>query len=146
MSVAVSSLCLFLSLGVVNSQTFPYVSFMGQILANHSYVDLSRVGSDRSGIDSLQCHTDLDTCCSSSEETDWYFPDGTKLPFSGNIYQGRLSRRVDLRHTSSGSLSYGIYHCAIPTNSVHGDLRDSVFVGLYSGHTGIFNLTIAWTN
>ena len=54
MSVAVSSLCLFLSLGVVNSQTFPYVSFMGQILANHSYVDLSRVGSDRSGIDSLQ--------------------------------------------------------------------------------------------
>ena len=45
----------------VNSQlTFPYVSFMGQTLANHSYVDLSLVGDDGSGSDSVQCHTDLE--------------------------------------------------------------------------------------
>ena len=29
---------------LVYCQTFPYVSFMGQTLANHSYVDLSQVG------------------------------------------------------------------------------------------------------
>ena len=29
------------SVGEVCSQTFPYVTFLGQTLANHSYVDLS---------------------------------------------------------------------------------------------------------
>ena len=52
------------SLEDVNSQSFPYVSFHGQTLANHSYVDLSLVGDDGSGSDSVQCHTDLSTCCS----------------------------------------------------------------------------------
>ena len=47
-------------------QTFPYVSFglMGQALSNHSYVDLSTVGSAGDNSDSVVCHTDLDTCCS----------------------------------------------------------------------------------
>ena len=64
---------------IVNCQIFPYVSFSGQILANHSYVDLSLLGSDYSGSDSVQCHTDLVTCCSHSQGShrgDWYFPDG----------------------------------------------------------------------
>ena len=32
------------SVGEVYCQNFPYVYFMGQTLANHSYVDLSQVG------------------------------------------------------------------------------------------------------
>ena len=40
------------------------VSFMGQTLANHSYVDLSTVESEPDGSDSVQCHTDLSPCCS----------------------------------------------------------------------------------
>ena len=32
---------------------------MGQTLANHSYVDLSLVGEDVWGSDSVKCHTDL---------------------------------------------------------------------------------------
>ena len=62
MAVFVLLLSLFWS--VVCSHTFPYVSFLGQTLANHSYVDLSLVGDDLSGSDSVQCHTDLGTCCS----------------------------------------------------------------------------------
>ena len=31
---------------VHSQQTFPYVCFMNQTLANHSYVDLSLVGDD----------------------------------------------------------------------------------------------------
>ena len=46
------SLLLFL-VEVHSQQTFPYVSFMGQTLANHSYVNLSLVGT--SGSDSVQC-------------------------------------------------------------------------------------------
>ena len=77
-------LSLLWSLVEVHSQTFPYVSFNGQTLANHSYVDLSLVGNDGSGSDSVQCHTDLSTCCSSNQgphRGDWYFPNGTRLPF-----------------------------------------------------------------
>ena len=44
-------LSLFWSL--VHSQTFPYGTFMGQTLANHSYLDLS-----------IKSHYDLITCCS----------------------------------------------------------------------------------
>ena len=61
---------------------------MGQTLANHSYVDISLVRDDSSGSDSVQCITDLDTCCTNTDgpyRGDWYFPDGTRLPFSGNI-------------------------------------------------------------
>ena len=50
------------SLVEVNSQTAPYVSFVGQTLAKHSYVDLSLVGDDIRGSDTVQCHTDLATC------------------------------------------------------------------------------------
>ena len=92
----VSLLSLLWSLVEVHSQTFPYVSFSGQTLANHSYVDFSLVGSDDSGSDSVQCHTDMSTCCSSAQgphRGDWYFPNGTRLPFAGNggIFQKPLA-------------------------------------------------------
>ena len=59
---------LFLSLlwslvEVSSQQTSPYVSFMDQTLANNSYVDLSLVGDDFYGSDSVRCHTNLSTCC-----------------------------------------------------------------------------------
>ena len=61
-------LCLLWSLVEVNSQTeYPYVSFMGETLANHAYVDLSLVGNDDSGNDSVQCHTDLESCCTCTQ-------------------------------------------------------------------------------
>ena len=67
------ALALLLLLGLlcwplVNSQSFPYVSFRGQTLANHSYVNLSEVGDDYyTGSDSVQCDTDLSTCCSGAQ-------------------------------------------------------------------------------
>ena len=124
---------------VHSQQTFPYVSFMGQPLDNHSYVDVSLVGSDNSGSYSVQCHTDVGTCCSGPQGVhrgDWYFPDGTRLKFtgSGDIYQNRRAQRVDL-HRTSGSTPPGIYHCYIPSVAVHDDsdifVRESVYIGLY---------------
>ena len=66
------------SVGDVYCQTFPYVSFMGHTLANHSYVNLSLVGDHRGG-ESVECVPNLSTCCSGVQGVqrgDWYFPDG----------------------------------------------------------------------
>ena len=142
-SVIVNALALIVS--VVNSQTFPYVSFMGQTLANHSYVNISRVGSDGSG--SVQCITDLATCCRSSDgphRGDWYFPNGTRLPFPGDpgdIYEQRVSQRVDLRRRNNANLPVGIYRCDIPTIAVKDvSVRDAVYVGLYSTGGGNYKI------
>ena len=131
----------------VNSQTAPYVSFMGQTLANHSYVDLSLVGQATSGSDSVQCHTDLGTCCSGTDghhRGDWYSPSSTdRLPFSpevGDIFEQRVTQRVELRRRNSATSPVGIYHCEIPTNDVHDgtdiSVRDTVYVGLYTASGG----------
>ena len=128
----------------VNSQTFPFVSFMGQTLANHSYVDLSLVGDDVSGNDSVQCHTDLSTCCSSPQgphRGDWYFPDGTRLYYYYyNIFEQRLAQRVDLRRRNSATSPVGIYRCDIPTEAVHNNsdssVRATVYMGLYTASGG----------
>ena len=120
-------------------QTFPYVSFglTGQSLADHSYVNLSTVGSAGDNSDGLVCHTDLSTCCSVGQgihRGDWYFPDGTVLPFSGSIYLGRSAQRAIIRRTTATGPT-GIYRCDIPTIAVHDDsdisVRDTIYVGLY---------------
>ena len=144
-----SLLLLFLlSLVEVYCQTFPYVSFMGQTLVNHSYVDLSTVGNSSDGSNSVQCHTDLSTCCSARQgihRGDWYFPNGTRLPFSGDMYEARGAQRVFLRRTTATGPT-GIYRCDIPTNAVHDDtdisVRDTVYVGLYIIGEGIAMLSV----
>ena len=127
-------LCLVSALVEVHSQTVPYVSFMGTNLPNHSYVDLTLVG-EAYGSDNVQCHTDLDSCCSSAQGADrgdWYFPNGTRLPFIGDIYERRGAQRVDLRHRNSGDPS-GVYRCDIQTVAVNDeDGRETVYVGLYA--------------
>ena len=122
----------------VHSQTVPYVSFMGTNLPNHSYVDLTLVGSAGDGGDSVQCHTDLSTCCSGAQgenRGDWYFPNGDRLRFSNgpdDIYETRDAQRVDLRRRNNGDTS-GIYRCDIETNAVnYEDGRETVYVGLYA--------------
>ena len=137
-------LCLLLwCLVEVHSQTeFPYVSFMGETLPNHAYVDLTEVGDDNGDPgNTVRCHTDLDTCCSSNQgqhRGDWYFPDGTRLPFSGlgDTYEAREAQQVDIRHRNYADSPSGIYRCDIPTNAVHDEndisVRETVYVGLYA--------------
>ena len=131
----------------VNSQTFPYVSFTDQTQANHSYVDLSQVGDLLEFDRHLQCHTDLSTCCSGvdgSHRGDWYFPNGTMLPFSGggDIFQDRNAQRIDLHRRNDANSPTGIYHCDIATNAVHDNsdisVREPVYVGLYTASGGIY--------
>ena len=142
----VSLLLLSVCLAEIHCQTsFPYVSFMGQTLANHSYVDLSTVGSGYDGCDSVQCHTDLSTCCSNAQgphRGDWYFPNGTRLPFASSsvpIGLGRAAQRVVIRRATATGPT-GIYRCGISTETVHHSsdisVRDTVYIGLFTSSGG----------
>ena len=107
------------------------------------------MGSDHSGSDSVRCHTDLDTCCSSTQgphRGDWYFPDGYRLPFSGGggIFLSRGARGVDLRRRNSANSPVGIYRCYIATEAGYdrigyNSLRERVYVGLYTAIGGMFH-------
>ena len=123
-------------------QTFPYVSFMGETLADHSYVDISQVGYDFTGGSNIvHCHTDLDTCCSAAQglhRGDWYFPNGNRLPFPGSvspIVEFRQDQRVELRRTTSSAMvPTGLYYCDIAVHS--NGMRETVYVGLYASNGG----------
>ena len=140
---------------LVDSQTgFPYVSFRGESLPNHGYVDLSLVGDPEtrtSSGDAVQCHTDIQACCSAGEggirTGDWYFPDGKRLPFASNmtadIHLQRTAQRVDLRRRRNALSPSGIYRCSIQVN---GDdnipERERVYVGIYD--SGGKTFTHSW--
>ena len=157
-SLCIGFITIFLSWSPadVNSQTFPYVSFMGQILANHSYVDLSLVGrpDHPEGGPSVECHTYLASCCRGVDGVhrgDWYFPNRVRLPFSQRIgiFEAREFQRVDLRRNYEGLLSSGIYRCDIAVNNDNDtSVRDiSVYVGLYANGGGTsFTLVILHAN
>ena len=103
---------------------------MGNGLANHSYLDLSLVGTSHSK--RVQCRTDVDTCCSQYQgyhRGNWTFPNGTVLPSSGDIYQRGHEKRVDI-YRSSGS-EYGIYHCNIAVHVGFSSMIGFFYVGLY---------------
>ena len=152
---AAVSVLLFLlwSLVEVHSQTAPYVTFMGETLPNNSYVDLSLVGGVGSG-DEIVCHTDLTTCCRGGYgpyRGDWYFPNGTRLPFPGDhpLVERRQLRRVEIhRGAVNGSIPSGIYHCSIETVAVNSTdntdttTRETVYVGLYDSGGGQAIVTI----
>ena len=132
--LTVVSLVLLWSLIEVHSQSFPYVSFMNKTLANNSYVNFSLVDD---GSNSVQCHTDLTTCCSYRQgihRGDWFFPNGSRLSFHfSNTHEFRNDSRVHLRRKTSTSPS-GMYRCDMETvASLNKTMaRETVYVGLYA--------------
>ena len=130
-------LCLLLALVEVHSQTAPYLTFKGDNIPNHSYVDLNTVGTENN--ETVQCHTDLLTCCGSAQgpdRGDWYSPNGNRLQFSGDVAESRSAQLVVLFYTGSGGTS-GIYRCDIETVAVNNnDGHETVYVGLYTSGGG----------
>ena len=134
-TVLILLLCFLSAVVDVCSQTVPYISFMGTNLPNHSYIDFTQVGE---GSDSVQCHTDLTTCCNRAQgphRGDWYFPNGERLQFNSfsgnNLYEIRDAQRVDLRVHGTPTLPEGLYRCGIETSATSNDNQESVYVGLY---------------
>ena len=133
-AIAPLLLCLLFAPVEVHSQIVPYLTVMGNNIPNHSYVDLNTVGTYFNS-KNVQCHSDLNTCCSGvqgPDRGDWFFPNGNRLPFSGNVSEGRGPQRVSLQYTGSGGTS-GIYRCDIETVAVNdNDGNETVYVGLYT--------------
>ena len=135
-AVKISTVCVLLSLCVhCQSQEYPHVRFMGNVLMNHSYVNLSLVG--RSENNRVSCHTDRDTCCTMAQGNahrgDWFFPNGTRLEFSNygeDIYQMRGAQRVSLLRRNNGNVS-GIYHCNIIIGTGTDPMIGIFYIGLY---------------
>ena len=142
-------LVLILSLVEVHSQTAPYVSFMGVNLPNHAYVDLTTVEEDIGDPgDTVRCHSDLTTRCTGNQgihRGDWYFPDGSVLPFAnnpGSIVEDREPQEVHIRRRNNAMSPSGIYRCDIETMAVNDDVLatitgETVYVGLYLPNGGI---------
>ena len=130
---------------VDSEQTYPHVSFKGRTLVNNSYVNIEQVGHFVNGNDSVRCLTDLNSCCNGSlfHRGDWYFPNGTRLPFGGeggDILESRGKQVIDLRRKGTANSPAGIYRCDASTIAVHSDsdksVKASVYVGLYATDGG----------
>ena len=144
-SQCVCLLTLLWSLVEVHSQTStPFISFMGNTLDNHSYVEFSEVGDELDGSDSVRCHSELVMCCTSAQgeflRGDWFFPDGSVLAFPGptnDPFEGRGAQVVDLRRTSALTPS-GLYRCDIAFDADDPSAKQTFYVGIYN-NGGIYS-------
>ena len=147
---AAVSVLLLWSLVEVHSQTAPYLTFMGETLPGHSYVDLSALGDIDNETDYVVCHTDLASCCGGSlpDRGFWFFPNGAELP--GAVGSGAANNPIVLmrgpqivrliRGTGSGDAPSGLYRCIIETVADNGPgspspdngIGETLYVGVYS--------------
>ena len=94
---------------VLNGVTYP----------NQSFVLRTDIGEGDAGV---QCTTDRDGCCSGEGRAgDFYFPNGEKVPVSGNdllrtYYRNRGSGFIRLNRRSNGVIT-GLFRCEIPDAS-----------------------------
>ena len=128
---------LFLFLVGVHSETVtPYLSFLGENLSNHSYVNFTQV----TWFNNVQCHSKLEGCCGRTEEGprgDWFFPNGSMLKTYHLYYAFQTHRvqRVDLIRfiwTTWPQPPVGIYHCDIAVTTDKPSVHQSLYVGLYT--------------
>ena len=110
-------------------------SLNGTIYKNNSLVTLENIGD---GHNSLLCITNLTACCRSpytngSAIGNWFFPNGTRVPSSGNgdIYRTRGQMVVNMRWTIGGE--DGIYHCVILDAE---NVNQTMYIGVYTVSTG----------
>lgn len=137
-------LCFFSAVAVTQSQTVPYISFMGENLTNHSYVDLNAMGYNTNNV---ECRTDLETCCNSTsgdDRGDWFYPHGARLSVNSEdpgtgVYLLRQYKSANLRFLGPAfPIDSGIYKCTIETIAVHSNdnddrtTREILYLGVYA--------------
>ena len=100
---------------------------------NNSIVILEDIGE---GDDALLCITNQTACCRNPAIGNWFFPNGSRVPSSGNqwdIYRTRGQMVVHM-HRRRGGVE-GIYRCEIP-DAVN--VTQTLYIGVYSASTGKF--------
>ena len=115
-----------------------WFSLKGITYQNNSIVTLEDIGE---GGDALLCMTDVTDCCQphlGRALGNWFFPNGTRVPSSGNQWDFHRSRGesvVRLQRRRGGV--DGIYRCVIPVpQSDAEDVNQTIFIGVYAASTG----------
>ena len=132
-----SALVFVLSVGF---SSFPgagnvWFSLNGSTYQNNSCVALEDIGERD---DALLCITNLSACCGGNGSAlgNWFFPNGTKVPSSGNgwnfFYRTRGQMKLNLNRRGGGVS--GIYSCEIPDSM---NIIQSIYIGLYTASTGM---------
>ena len=131
-------LCLLSTVVDVDSQIAPYLTITGNNIPNNSYVHLNTVDLkvENQQLNTLNCHTDLNTCCSIAQgpdRGDWYFPNGNRLPFNNYkdppiLLEGRCFELVVMYYESkNGTFAIsGVYRCDIETIAVNNNTGTSL--------------------
>ena len=97
---------------------------------NNSNVTLEDIGD---GDNALFCVTNLMNCCGAPNASgNWFFPNGTRVPSSGNqldFYRTRGHMMVLLQRKSGGM--NGIYRCEIPDSN---NVTQTIYIGVYTAN------------
>ena len=102
---------------------------------NNSNVTLEDIGEGGDG--ALLCRTKLTACCRepySVSKGNSFFPNGTKVPSSGelwNFHRTRSKLGVHLNCRRGGV--NGIYRCVVPDSM---NVTQTIYIGVYSATTG----------
>ena len=109
----------------------------GAIIPNHGFVLLDNIGEYH---ESLLCLTDNRLCCGRAQSPwstvlgDWYYPNGTGVANSGNMwefYRNRGQSVVRMNRRRGGV--NGIYRCVIPDAA---GVNQTIYIGVYTADTG----------
>ena len=102
---------------------------------NNSIVILEDIGEYA---DALLCVTNQTACCRPSAVVsavgNWFFPNGTRVPSSGNqwdFYRTRGQMVVGMHRRGGGE--EGIYRCEIPDSM---NVIQIIYIGMYLASTG----------
>ena len=113
-------------------------SLNGTIYQNNSVVTLEDIGEDK---DVLLCITDQCNCCRyphtgvmGTAIGNWFFPNGTRVPSSGQQWDFHRTRgaSVVLLYRRRGGED-GIYRCEIPDSL---NVTQTIYIGVYTASTG----------
>ena len=86
------------------------------------------------GGDALLCITNYTARCRPPANGNWFFPNGTRVPNSGNQWDFFRNRgeMVVRMHRRRGGME-GIYRCEIPDTM---NVTQTIYIGVYSATTG----------
>ena len=88
--------------------------------------------------DALHCMTDNSSCCrpphGQSAQGNWFFPNGTRVPSSGNQsdFHSTRGNMTVLLHRRRGGED-GVYYCVVPDKEGN---EQTTYIGVYTASAG----------
>jgi hypothetical protein len=122
----------------------PAFSLRGQSYPNHGLVLIDDIGetNETSGDGSLNCVSDLTTCCSDGLRGDFHFPDGSVVSTLRNIrsgyYRNRGMDRIFLNRRPEGT-AQGLFQCRIRTVASPNEYQE-FYIGVFDENSGEYRI------